>query len=115
MNDDDLCHLIRDKLKYCPVISYKYISRVAELCGRRKLATLLLDYEKHADDQVPLLLSMREYKLEGQARSSRPDPRADTGMLPAHSAGRPASDLELLPLDYTDGHTRRRAAPSFST
>lgn len=41
-----------DKLRPCGQISYAEVARAAEKAGRRRLATMLLDMEPLAADQV---------------------------------------------------------------
>jgi hypothetical protein len=55
-----VCELIRAKLSGIASVSYADIAATADSVGRRKLATMLLDFEPRAADQVPLLLKMRE-------------------------------------------------------
>jgi len=54
---------VRKKLKDATLVSYSEIASCAERAGRRRLATMLLDLEENASDQVPLLLSMGEFEL----------------------------------------------------
>ncbi len=54
---------IVDKLSSCPGISFSRIATTAFHSGRRGLATMLLEYEPRATDQVPLLISMKEDEL----------------------------------------------------
>ncbi|KAJ3186648.1 hypothetical protein HDU85_007468 [Gaertneriomyces sp. JEL0708] len=44
-------------------ISYVEVAKAAFECGRISLATKLLDYEPHAANQVPLLMSMEENEV----------------------------------------------------
>ncbi|KAJ3742454.1 Vps16, C-terminal region-domain-containing protein [Lentinula detonsa] len=64
-SDDEVCRLIVDKFKQLGgvEVSYAEIAKRAWEVGRTGLATKLLDYEKRASDQVPLLLSMKEDRL----------------------------------------------------
>lgn len=61
--DDELVALIRKKLKKATLVSYADIASCAERVNRRRLATMFLDLEESATDQVPLLLSMGEFEL----------------------------------------------------
>ncbi|KAJ0398600.1 hypothetical protein P43SY_005225 [Pythium insidiosum] len=61
--DEELVALIRKKLKHATLVSYADIASCAEKVGRRRLATMFLDLEPNATDQVPLLLSMGEFEL----------------------------------------------------
>ncbi|KAK7437898.1 Vacuolar protein sorting-associated protein 16 [Stygiomarasmius scandens] len=63
--DDEVCKLIVDKFKELGGgdVSYAEIAKRAWEAGRVGLATKLLDYERRASDQVPLLLSMKEDRL----------------------------------------------------
>ncbi|KAJ3889966.1 Vps16, N-terminal region-domain-containing protein [Lentinula edodes] len=64
-SDEDVCRLIVDKFKQLGdvEVSYAEIAKRAWEIGRTGLATKLLDHEKRASDQVPLLLSMKEDRL----------------------------------------------------
>lgn len=57
--------LLHEKLKPCGrgAVPFTDIAAAAERAGRRRLATMLLDYEPRAADQVKLLLSMGEDEL----------------------------------------------------
>lgn len=55
-----------ERLGINPVISYSDIARTALAIKRPKLATLLLDHEPSARDQVPLLLDMQQEELAMQ-------------------------------------------------
>ena len=62
--DDDIALLIQRKLKpYMNKISFLDIAASAYRLGRRRLAILILDFETHTADQVPLLLSMGDEEL----------------------------------------------------
>ena len=61
-----LVQQITEKLASNPVISYSDIARTALSIKRPKLATLLLDNEPSARDQVPLLLDMHQEELAMQ-------------------------------------------------
>ncbi|KAJ3996424.1 Vps16, C-terminal region-domain-containing protein [Lentinula boryana] len=64
-SDDEVCRLIVDKFKQLGgvEVSYAEIAKRAWEVGRTGLATKLLDHEKRASDQVPLLLSMKEDRI----------------------------------------------------
>jgi hypothetical protein len=51
---------IVSKLSTCPGISYAEVASTAYKAGRVRLATMLLDFEPRAQDQVPLLISMKQ-------------------------------------------------------
>lgn len=61
--DEELVALVRKKLKNATLVSYADIASCAERVNRRRLATMFLDLEENATDQVPLLLSMGEFEL----------------------------------------------------
>ncbi|OQS02820.1 vacuolar protein sorting-associated protein [Thraustotheca clavata] len=61
--DEGIVALVRKRLKDATLVSYSEIASCAERAGRRRLATMLLDLEENASDQVPLLLSMGECEL----------------------------------------------------
>ena len=63
LSDERLGEMIISKLTMCPGISYAPIATTAFRYGRRALATMVLEYEPLADNQVPLLLSMKEDEL----------------------------------------------------
>jgi len=63
VTDQEMGEMIVKKLSLCPGISYANIASTAFRHGRRRLATLLLEYEPLASDQVPLLMSMKEDEL----------------------------------------------------
>ncbi|EJU02203.1 vacuolar protein sorting-associated protein 16 [Dacryopinax primogenitus] len=62
-DDDDIVQTIVSKFKGQYGVSYADIARRAWQLGRTRLATRLLDHEPRAEDQVPLLLSMKEDRL----------------------------------------------------
>nr|CCA23589.1 vacuolar protein sortingassociated protein putative [Albugo laibachii Nc14] len=62
-SDDELVSLVCRKLKTATSVSYADIASCAERVNRRRLATMFLDLEQNASDQVPLLLSMGEFEL----------------------------------------------------
>lgn len=62
-SDDELISLVCRKLKTATSVSYADIASCAERVNRRRLATMFLDLEQNASDQVPLLLSMGEFEL----------------------------------------------------
>ncbi|ETW04917.1 hypothetical protein H310_04019 [Aphanomyces invadans] len=63
MTDEAIVAMVRKKLKDATLVSYSEIASCAERAGRHRLATMLLDLEENASDQVPLLLSMGEFEL----------------------------------------------------
>jgi hypothetical protein len=60
--DEAMATLLRTRLPECSV-SYVKIAAFADFVGRRQLATMLLDCEFHAIEQVKLLLTMQEFGL----------------------------------------------------
>jgi vacuolar protein sorting-associated protein 16 len=58
-----LCKLIVDRLSTVPGISYAEIASTAYRSGSPALATLLLEHEPRAADQVPLLISMQQDEM----------------------------------------------------
>ncbi|KAA1472557.1 vacuolar assembling/sorting protein VPS16 [Dentipellis sp. KUC8613] len=64
-NDEEVCRSIVEKFEKLggPGVSYADIAKRAWEVGRAGLATMLLDHEARASDQVPLLLSMKEDRL----------------------------------------------------
>ncbi|MDP2435525.1 MAG: hypothetical protein Q8P67_07265 [archaeon] len=63
LNARQVCALVVERLNTVPGISYAEIASTAYKSGNPELATLLLDYEPRAADQVPLLISMQQYEL----------------------------------------------------
>lgn len=63
------------------VVSYAEIARVARENNRLRLAALLLDYEVHAKDQVPLLMEMRKADLALDKAIESGDPQLVYGVL----------------------------------
>ena len=63
LSDEKLGEMIISKLMMVPGISFAPIATTAFRYGRRALATMVLEYEPLADNQVPLLLSMKEDEL----------------------------------------------------
>ena len=61
--DEEVARLIKKRLSIYGRISYLEIAASAYHMGRRRLATMILDLEQNAADQVPLLLSMQEEEL----------------------------------------------------
>lgn len=61
--DEEIALEIKHKLQKYARMSYLEVAAAAYHMGRRRLATMLLDMEQHAADQVPLLLSMQEEEL----------------------------------------------------
>lgn len=62
-SDEGVRDSIRRKLLGVASVSYADIAATADSAGRRRLATMLLDYEPRVADQVPILLKMREGRL----------------------------------------------------
>ncbi|KAG0320863.1 hypothetical protein BGZ99_004280 [Dissophora globulifera] len=62
-DEDTICRMVVEKLANKPGLSYSEIAKTAHRAGQSKLATMLLDYEPRAGDQVPLLMSMQEDEL----------------------------------------------------
>ncbi|KAK3809948.1 MAG: Vps16, N-terminal region-domain-containing protein [Benniella sp.] len=62
-DEDTICRMVVEKLANKPGLSYSEIAMTAHKVGRSKLATMLLDYEPRAGDQVPLLMSMEQDEL----------------------------------------------------
>lgn len=62
-SDEEINNIIRKKLEVYERVSYLEVAAAAYYTGRRRLATMLLDMEKNAADQVPILLSMQEEEL----------------------------------------------------
>lgn len=62
LDDDSLCRIIVEKFEKEGErgINYAEIAKTAWEAGRVRLATLLLDHEPRAAQQVPLLLSMNQ-------------------------------------------------------
>eukprot|EP00002_Diphylleia_rotans_P004919 TRINITY_DN1382_c0_g2_i1.p1 TRINITY_DN1382_c0_g2~~TRINITY_DN1382_c0_g2_i1.p1 ORF type:complete len:828 (-),score=186.60 TRINITY_DN1382_c0_g2_i1:1462-3921(-) len=63
MDDGEIRAVIVEKLKDIPGISFATIAYTAFKKGKPDLATMLLDYEAKAGEQVPLLLSMQQDEL----------------------------------------------------
>jgi len=62
-SDEIIRDIVRKKLESYSRISYLEVANAAYQMGRRRLATMILDMEQNAADQVPLLLSMQEEEL----------------------------------------------------
>lgn len=63
-SDTEIATIIRDKLlSHNSSISFLEIAAAAYHIGRRNLATVILNFEAHMADQVPLLLSMGEEEM----------------------------------------------------
>ena len=62
-SDEAVRDSIRRKLAGVTSVSYADIAATADSAGRRRLATMLLDFELRVGDQVPILLKMREGRL----------------------------------------------------
>jgi hypothetical protein len=60
--DEELLQLIRRKLQNTRGLSYQEIARCAAKAGRQRLASMMLDFEPNAEDQVPLLMSLGEHE-----------------------------------------------------
>ncbi|CAM9451898.1 unnamed protein product, partial [Discosporangium mesarthrocarpum] len=52
VSDEELREAVVEKLRPCGQISYVEVAKAAEASGRRRLATMLLDYEPLATDQA---------------------------------------------------------------
>lgn len=63
LNPNQVCRDIVERLQTVPGISYAKIASTAHKSGNPELATMLLDYEPRAADQVPLLISMQQYDI----------------------------------------------------
>lgn len=61
--DEEISNTIRKRVECYGRVSYLEIAKAAYNIGRRRLATIILELEHHASDQVPLLLSMQEEEL----------------------------------------------------
>lgn len=62
-SDEVIRDTIKKKLDSFGRVSYLNVADSAHRMGRRRLATMILDMEPHAADQVPLLLQMQEEEL----------------------------------------------------
>lgn len=62
-SDEEISNAIKNQLRRYGTVSYLEVAASAYHMGRRRLATMILDLEQHAADQVPLLLSMQEEEL----------------------------------------------------
>ena len=62
-SDEEIADTIHRRLQTFPRVSFLEVAAAAYQMGRRRLATIVLDMETHAADQVPLLLSMQEDEL----------------------------------------------------
>ena len=69
MADEDLRDLLVAKLSMSRAVRYAAVAARAEALGRRSLAALLLDQERMASEQVPLLLGLQEYQRCAATRS----------------------------------------------
>jgi hypothetical protein len=63
LSDEEISATVRRRLEPYGRVSYLEIATAAYHMSRRRLATMILDMEQHAADQVPLLLSMKEEEL----------------------------------------------------
>ena len=61
--DEEITLAITRRLSGRGRISYLEIANTAFMMGRRRLATMILDMEQNAAEQIPLLLSMKEDEL----------------------------------------------------
>lgn len=61
--DEYIRDFIKKKISSHGKFSYLEIANAAFMMGRKRLATMILDMEAQASDQVPLLLSMQEEEL----------------------------------------------------
>lgn len=73
-SDEEISNIIKKKLEAYDRVSYLEVAAAAYHMGRRRLATIILDLEQHAADQVPLLLSMQEEELALQKAINSEDP-----------------------------------------
>lgn len=62
-SDEEITLAISRRLSGKGRVSYVEIANSAFMMGRRRLATMILDMEQSAVDQIPLLLSMKEDEL----------------------------------------------------
>lgn len=61
--DEQLQDVLENRLSFrCSSISYAQIAAAADIIGRRRLATILLEHETHSTERVKLLLTMREFE-----------------------------------------------------
>ena len=72
-SDEEVNRTIKQQLERYERVSYLAIAEAAYSMGRRRLATLLIDREQHAGDQIPLLLRMNEEELALQKAVSSGD------------------------------------------
>ncbi|RKP25059.1 vacuolar protein sorting protein vps16 [Syncephalis pseudoplumigaleata] len=63
LEEEAVAHVILSKLSDYPGLSYVEMAKTAYKMGKTKLATMLIDHEPRASDQVPLLLNMNEPQL----------------------------------------------------
>ena len=61
--DEEISKVIKKQLEPYGRVSYLEVAAAANYVGRRRLATMILDLEQNAADQVPLLLNMGEDEL----------------------------------------------------
>ena len=75
VQDQEICKSIRERFSDCPGITYAEVAAEADQIGRRRLATMLLESEPRAANQVPQLLSMQaeHIALEKALRSGDAD------------------------------------------
>jgi len=62
-SDEDVRDMIHRKLIRCAGISYVEVAQAAYDVGRKKLATLILEFEPSPREQVKLLMHMNEHEL----------------------------------------------------
>jgi hypothetical protein len=62
-SEEFIAEAIKDRLKKSYGVSFASIAFEAYKAGREELATMLLDAEPRAADQVPLLVHMRKYEI----------------------------------------------------
>ena len=61
--NEQLAYVIMDKFQAASAVNYADMARCAWQAGHPKIATLLLEREVRAREQIPLLLHMREHRL----------------------------------------------------
>jgi len=62
-SEEQVRDMIHRKLSRCPGISFVEVAQAAYDVGRKRLATLVLDYEPSPREQVKLLMHMSEHEL----------------------------------------------------
>ncbi|KAI9595625.1 Vps16, N-terminal region-domain-containing protein [Syncephalis fuscata] len=63
LDEETVARVILNKLSAYPGLSYVEVAKTAYRMGKTKLATMLIEHEPRAVDQVPLLLNMNEAQL----------------------------------------------------